>query len=190
MSVPITLSVRREPPQILSQLDKALVMSVCVKVVCADCVLGDICVFVFFLFKCFAYDWFWIWQVFLIARLSSLPPSQFNPILKSFCYLAFSRWLTFQHFSFFFSFCLNNVCPTLWSEVPQWAVLTRCQVLDSASHKKYIFLLLPPLAPSFFVFFSFCLSFFLSLSLCSCDVLTTNGYILRDNSIPWGYKPA
>lgn len=46
--MPITLSVRREPPQILSQLDKALVMSVCVKVVCVDCVLGDICVFVFF----------------------------------------------------------------------------------------------------------------------------------------------
>lgn len=42
--VPITLSVRREPLQILSQLDKALVMSVCVKVVCTGCVLGDVCV--------------------------------------------------------------------------------------------------------------------------------------------------
>lgn len=49
--VPITLSVRREPLQILSQLDKALVMSVCVKVVCTDCVLGDICVFLFVFFS-------------------------------------------------------------------------------------------------------------------------------------------
>lgn len=48
VGVPITLSVRREPPQILSRLDKALVMSMCVKVVCADCVLEDICVLVFF----------------------------------------------------------------------------------------------------------------------------------------------
>lgn len=29
----------------------------------------------------------------------------------------------------------------------------------------------------------------LSLTVLLCDVLATKGYILRDNSMPWGYKP-
>lgn len=91
--------------------------------------------------------WFLL-NFFVSFSILSFPLTQISPILKPLCYLTLSRWLKFQHFffsppPFFFFFCLNNVCPTLWSEVPQWAFLSRCQVLDSASRKKYIFLLLP-----------------------------------------------
>lgn len=113
----------------------------------------------------------------------------FSPILRCLFYLCMPRLNVscsrcFFSFFFFLSFgWRNSVCPTLWSEVLHSVI--SCQSASSERKRFFSFLLWkhrgccsssssPPT---------------LALWLLLCDVLTTNGYILKENSISWCYQP-
>lgn len=138
-------------------------------------------------------QWCWLSGITLLC-IDTPPECHIQPHFKmSVLPLCASLWMSHVPAAFFLSSfslvwlvkqCLPH--PVVWSSALS-LFLSKCQLL-----KEDIFLFLlwkhrgcsssssSPSPPTLA----------LSLTVLLCDVLTTNSYILRYNSIPWGHKPA